>query len=104
MSLQTPVNQRQTFGYGLFGRSQQPLVEPHRVCAGHFVKTACHVRHVETATQHLGRQQADAAANRAGSEYFEYMRAVVIDCHIKVYAVKRNAPGRALQLDRKSVV
>ena len=55
MTFQAPVGDHEAFSDGLLGGSQQPLVEPHRVRAGHLIQTVSDFRGVESATQHLGR-------------------------------------------------
>ena len=98
--LHAAVGDHDALGNGLFRRSQQTLVEPNRVSAGHLVETVSNFSRVETTAQHLRRQQAHAAADWAGGKHFLNHLAIVIDGDVKILAVKRNLPGGAAQFAR----
>src|SRR5262252_4610315 len=100
MSLQAPVGDHDAFGNGLFRGSQQALVEPDGVRAGHLVQAVSDFGRVESTAQHLGSQHTDTAADRAGGEYLLNHVVVMIYGDVEVLAVERNAPGRAAQLAR----
>ena len=97
---QAAVGDHDAFGDGLFGRSQQALVEPDGVRAGDFVQAVGDFGGIETAAQHLRSQQAHAAADWTGGKHFLNHLAVVIDGDVKVLAVERNLPGGAAQFAR----
>src|SRR5688572_16823201 len=100
MALQTPVRDHEAFGDGLFRRSQQAFVEPDRVRAGDFVQAVSDFCRVESATQHLRSEHANAATDGAGGKYFLNHLIVVIDGDVEVLSVEGNAPGRAAQFTR----
>src|SRR5687768_12906028 len=52
---QTTINKQQTLRHSLFWRSEQPLVKPNGVGAGHFVKAAGDLVHFKSAPKHFGR-------------------------------------------------
>ena len=94
MAFQAAVGDHDAFGDGLFGGSQQALVEPDGVRAGHFVQAVGDFGGVEPAAEHLGSEHTDAAADRAGGKDFLNHLVIVIDRDVEILAVEGKI-GRA---------
>src|SRR5712692_5656567 len=100
MAFQAAVGDHDTFGHGLFGRSQKALVEPDGVRARHFVQAIGNFRRVKSTAQHLGSQHADTAADGTGGKDLLNHLVIVIDGDVEVLSIEWNPPGRADQFAR----
>src|SRR6266705_5069679 len=89
VAFQAPVGDHDAFGYGLFRRSEQALVEPDGMRARNLVQAVSDFRRVESSAQHLGSQHADAPTNWTGGKDFLNHLAIVVDRHIEILSVER---------------
>src|SRR5215217_6693767 len=66
--------------------------------ARNFIQTVRHFRSVETATQHLRREQAHATADWTSCKHFLDHLSVVVNGNVEILTIERNLPGGAAQL------